>query len=913
MHDFNGRENTVGETRMKPLRTLVLTASLSIGSLAAMVGQACADPFADVPSNHWAYQAIASLAADGLVEGYTDGKFKGDRPLSRYEMAVLVARVIAKVQANGAGYASKVDLDKLQKLIDALKDELDSLGVRVTNVEDALDALDKRTKLAQSLSLHADLYHNFSERQSVTYPHTIDNGTGVAQDLFYGGSVPAGGTATVDPFVDAFLRSPEDNSPLEAATLANYIRFDDRIDLAYTVNENLMVSFPIHILDYETGGAYSPGEQYSVQPDIVIDIAKSGNLTNLKFRFGELDDIASSRVGLTYRAPDASQEGPGFEYPIQNYQHGVQISGTLNGLTDLQVNFGKVDPALIDTQLNVLDVGGQPGFTNYFSYIDRPPTTYLQPGAPNSPTGAQQSNTFTSGNGTLSQVFLAQKAQLGTVYISQYDGSQFNSAAVRTGGAPGGPAAPPAFFYNDNYNAVVFPVPLPPGSSVTVTYVGLTVSNQAAPERYDLSARVNQKIKGLPGAEVGLSFNRLFDTDETAVPAGITNVGLENGSGYGLVSDSVLGIDAQVPLRFLHIGSERSQYPTLYGELASSRYTPDYRSIAPVDDSAGVVGLRLKFSAVTASVQFQSVGPNYLDGAPLQYFGNPPQLFSYYNENYFPGFFGFANNAAVNAAYDAANGTCASSNRTRCASQNPNLTFIYPVFNPFEASGSQFFSAFAPNTTGVTLSLNAPLRIGGLGVNTRLLGQHLSELDVNNAATQFYSPYFAGAQLSTQRMTLDKVEAGAQFNLPLFKQQLGIHLTGGVERLSRPDKTAFDYVPLDPATLSQTLGGTGVPFYPNYTDMYHTTVAAAASLPLTRDVVFGASYNTQGFHGAYGTTLGQNISERKDTYVGSITYNIPKTTSSVAFALRNYRYTDFTLPTFNNVENREDINFVVRF
>src|SRR5664279_3584061 len=192
---------------MKPLATLVLTASLVLGALMAMVGPAPATPFADVPANHWAYQAIASLAADGLVEGYSDGQFKGDRPLTRYEMAVLVARIIAKIQANGAGYASKVDLDKLQKLIDALKDELDSLGVRVTNVEDSLDALDKRTRLAQSLQLHGSLFHNFSERQSVTFPHTVTNGTGLAQTLYYGGSVPAGGSATVDPFVGAFLCS----------------------------------------------------------------------------------------------------------------------------------------------------------------------------------------------------------------------------------------------------------------------------------------------------------------------------------------------------------------------------------------------------------------------------------------------------------------------------------------------------------------------------------------------------------------------------------------------------------------------------------------------------------------------------------------------------------------------------------
>jgi hypothetical protein len=375
-----------------------------------------------------------------------------------------------------------------------------------------------------------------------------------------------------------------------------------------------------------------------------------------------------------------------------------------------------------------------------------------------------------------------------------------------------------------------------------------------------------------------------------------------------------LGVDAQLPLRFLHLGGDRASFPMFYGEIASSKFTPDYRTVAPVSDSAGVVGLRLKIYKFTASVQYQSVGANYLDGAPLRYFGNTPQLFSYYNQNYFPGFFGFANNAAVNEAFDAANGTCHGANKINCTSQNPNLTFIYPVFNPFVAGGSQFFSAFAPNTNGFTLNVNLPLRLGGLGINSRLLGQHLSEINPDDAATQFYSAYAGdGGALSTKRMTMDKIEAGAQFNLPMFKQAVGIHLSGSVERLLRDDKTAFNYLPLNLATGSEELGGTAVPFYPNYTDMYHTTVAAAASVPLSKDVIFGASYDTQGFHGAYGTTLGQNISERKDTYVGSITYNIPKTTSSVAFALRNYKYTDFTLPSFDNNENREDINFVIRF
>jgi len=76
---------------MKRLATLVLAAGFSVSSLLALGQGASATPFSDVPANHWAYQAIQSLAADGLVEGYPDGKFKGDRPLTRYEMAVIIA------------------------------------------------------------------------------------------------------------------------------------------------------------------------------------------------------------------------------------------------------------------------------------------------------------------------------------------------------------------------------------------------------------------------------------------------------------------------------------------------------------------------------------------------------------------------------------------------------------------------------------------------------------------------------------------------------------------------------------------------------------------------------------------------------------------------------------------------------
>ncbi|HEY8495447.1 MAG TPA: S-layer homology domain-containing protein [Limnochordales bacterium] len=58
-----------------------------------------ANPFRDVPRDHWAYDAVATLAAAGLVEGYPDGTFGGERTFTRYEMAMVFARILARLEA----------------------------------------------------------------------------------------------------------------------------------------------------------------------------------------------------------------------------------------------------------------------------------------------------------------------------------------------------------------------------------------------------------------------------------------------------------------------------------------------------------------------------------------------------------------------------------------------------------------------------------------------------------------------------------------------------------------------------------------------------------------------------------------------------------------------------------------------
>jgi hypothetical protein len=882
---------------MKRLATLVLAAGFTLSSLVALGQGASATPFSDVPANHWAYQAIQSLAADGLVEGYPDGKFKGDRPLTRYEMAVLVARVIAKLQANGAGYASKADLDKLQKLIDALKDELDSLGVRVTNLEDALDALDRRTKFAQSIQLHGTILDNNSWRQRYGVPQTI-------------------GHAAIDPFVNVFLTAPDSNSPLEQAGSGNLIRFDDKLNFTYTINENLTVSLPIHIINYNYGGEFTPNAKYSIQPDVVVNIAKAGAFTNLVLRAGQLDNLKSSRVGLTYRAPDATQQGPGYENPVQPYEKGFEIGGILGGLTEFQFSWTRLDQSMINTLTNVADPNGEFANNNYFFIVTRPQTTYIQPGAPGSTAGALRVDSFTAAGGPLNSVYLSRKAVAGSVYIYSFNGTLCTPAATTSAGGTC-PIAGGGFYYIDATNQVVFTSALPAGSVVQIGYTGLTYNNNSQYQRYHANARINQKFKGLPGAEVGVSVSRIFDFADLSNSQGFnffqaTPAGNAAGNGFGVVSDTVFGLDAQLPLWFITIGGDKSQHPVLFAEGAFSKFTPDFYNTPAITDSAAVIGLRLKLYQATATLQYQAVGPNFLDGGPLRYFGPAPSTFQFWRGNYFPQFFGFANNFAINQIFQGAVGGTAST--------NAGLTYIYPVFNPFVASGPQFFSAFAPNSQGFTLNVTTPIKVGDVKLNGRLLAQHLTELQPNGYGQLAYGPGFA----SREKLSLDKIEGGLQFGLPVFGTNLALNLSAATEHLGRNDKTAYAYVPFNPATggpdaVSGALlnaylltGATPVLFYPNFINEYHTTYAAGATLPISKDVSLGAVYNSQTYHGSYGTTLGQNIAQRKDVYTVSATYNIPKTTSSVTAFFRNQTYKDNVLPTYNFNQNREDGNFTSR-
>ena len=108
----------------KHLAVLAATAVLGVTSAFA------ANPFSDVTPQDWAYQAVSQLASQGIVNGYPDGTFKGQHNITRFEMAQMVAKAMAR--------QDRVDAEQnaiINRLANEFATELNNLGVRVSTLE----------------------------------------------------------------------------------------------------------------------------------------------------------------------------------------------------------------------------------------------------------------------------------------------------------------------------------------------------------------------------------------------------------------------------------------------------------------------------------------------------------------------------------------------------------------------------------------------------------------------------------------------------------------------------------------------------------------------------------------------------------------------------------------------------------
>ena len=167
-------------------RLLLLAALLSMVALTTTF----AAPFPDVPETHWASSAVQTLKAKGVLEGYPDGLYRGKRAASRYEMAMALSRVVAKLEQlesslpDFSQFVTKDDLAAVKRMVDENRQYIEELNVRVDALEKKVGELDKRLSKLEKLTVHG--WYEMSYVNQVLEADQIGNTNPAAGTTVYG-------------------------------------------------------------------------------------------------------------------------------------------------------------------------------------------------------------------------------------------------------------------------------------------------------------------------------------------------------------------------------------------------------------------------------------------------------------------------------------------------------------------------------------------------------------------------------------------------------------------------------------------------------------------------------------------------------------------------------------------------------
>ena len=113
------RNATNGLTeREKAMQKQIDSLTSRLDALLSVINPNMSKDFPDVPENHWAYEAVSRLAGNGVIQGYEDGKYHGDRTMTRYEMAEIIYNALSK--------GAKAE----KKLVEEFKPELQAMAAQ---------------------------------------------------------------------------------------------------------------------------------------------------------------------------------------------------------------------------------------------------------------------------------------------------------------------------------------------------------------------------------------------------------------------------------------------------------------------------------------------------------------------------------------------------------------------------------------------------------------------------------------------------------------------------------------------------------------------------------------------------------------------------------------------------------------
>jgi hypothetical protein len=139
--------------KVKLLVKVFIVAALCLCGGSMVMAQGAAPSFLDLPQEHWAFSDVEFLVKQGYMEGYPDGKFNGRKVTTRYDMALILARILRRIEANKASLdtASEEERAALSRLTKEFRDELGLLDVRVDSLERRMVDTENKVKSLENM------------------------------------------------------------------------------------------------------------------------------------------------------------------------------------------------------------------------------------------------------------------------------------------------------------------------------------------------------------------------------------------------------------------------------------------------------------------------------------------------------------------------------------------------------------------------------------------------------------------------------------------------------------------------------------------------------------------------------------------------------------------------------------------
>ena len=361
---------------MKKMLAVVAAASL----VAVAAPAFAANPFSDVPMNHWAYDAVEQLSAKGILEGYPNGTFKGNRAMTRYEIATMVARMMA------AGGLSGEDLEKLKALVVEFQPELEALGVKVDGFDSRLSALEKGVG-GWKITGQMRFDYNAWDNDGAATGAGADGFTMNRARLFLHKDLTDGITFDARYHAGRFDRwwlTAKDFMGLEGLTMRGgqfYLDWEDE-DGLYDDNDafNMDANYRGFDLKYNRGMFTVEGFAASNQGGSIYDLNASDEYYGARLKFDFSEKFWLSLNGLWYNVGNTNYKtywaGLGF-----SFMDGLELKGAyyMEDIDGAAIDDPKAWKAILDVSQDVLKFTSlwveYAQFDQGF-YIDRSPWSF---------------------------------------------------------------------------------------------------------------------------------------------------------------------------------------------------------------------------------------------------------------------------------------------------------------------------------------------------------------------------------------------------------------------------------------------------------------------------------------------------------------------------------------------------------